>query len=111
MSTWINTLLPFYGIFENPSFSTVFPSIWIGIIILLAVVAGIKFWESKRNCQKNIQYLIEVFRKYQPETLTDNFETLNEQLSQNAFIKHFWSEFTETLIRITILPLNVEEQR
>ena len=99
MSSFINALFPFFEASKNPSFSTVLPSLWIGIIILFAVVTGVKFWKSKRNSQKNIQHLIEIFREYRPEILTENFETLNKQLSQNAFIKHFWSEFTETLIR------------
>jgi len=96
----INPLFPFITAWKNPSFSNLLPSIWIIITIGFAAISGYMFWQSKKKCQKDIDRVLRIFSEFRPETLAQDFESLNQQLSTDPFIGHFWSEFVETLIRI-----------
>ena len=100
MSDFINALFPLVKAFKDPSFSNILPSIWIGLIFFIFIVSLVSFLWFKIKCQTNIDDILKTLSEFKPEALVQDYEKLNQKLSENPFIGHFWSEFDETLIKI-----------
>ena len=79
-------------------FSNLFAFIFTLIILVVAVTFIFFFLKSKKRCEKEITRVLKFVQKFKRETLSQNFEELNQKLSNDSFIGHFWSEFVKTLI-------------
>ena len=97
---FIKNLFPFIVFFYgyNLTFSKVLSSVFIIVIFLVAFIFGIKLWWEYKKIVGNIKSLITFLSQYDNKNIINNFEKVNEKLTQDKLIGHFWSEFTETLI-------------
>ena len=101
LTTVIINLLPFLKIFtDNFSLADFISTIFILIIFLVFLYSVIYFFVIRiRTIKKNFFHVLEILKNYTTNTIVQNFENLNSSLSKDPFIGHFWSKFTETLIR------------
>lgn len=101
MSSWFHTIFPFIKVIQNSPDSNyyVFPSIGIGIIILVAVGFSLSFYFFKyRPCKADLIDIINILKEWKIKS-PENFEVLNQSLSENEILGHLWSEFDETLVK------------
>ncbi len=100
VSTILKNLFPILKIFYgNFSSADIISSAGFSIIILVFSYFFIKLLSVVKNIKTNLERIFEILKDITPNTIVQNFESINSQLSRDSFIGHYWSKFTETLIR------------
>jgi hypothetical protein len=94
---FIENLLPFLFIFDNATPERYFSSAWILLIILYALFSIAAFYfKDYTYCLKNLVKARDKLKTLKEEKLS--YEELKISLMEIPIIKHYWSEFWETVV-------------
>lgn len=101
MPPWIDGIFPFFKAYKYPTGTNLLSAFWIAFTILFALATGGWFWFRKcLLCAQRLGEMTGLLERFSQNDITQNYEQLRQQMTQNSDYGHLWQKFDEVIVRI-----------